>query len=102
MIFELVLEQKKKLSVANTLTRIRSDYNRFFTDTKFENMYIEDISRKDIEDIPHSFRRNAITYVTNATNGNIIMAASLFGNTPDVSSKNYYLGADLEPSKSIS
>lgn len=56
---------------------------------------------KEIIRGPHSFRKNAITYVTNATNGNIIMAASLFGNTPDVSSKNYYLGADLETSKSI-
>ena len=44
---------------------------------------------------PHSFRRNAITDVVNATNGNIILASQLFGNTPDVAMQNYYTGADL-------
>ena len=38
----------------------------------------------------HSFRRNAITDVVNATNGNIIMASQLFGNSPEVAKKNYY------------
>lgn len=50
---------------------------------------------------PHSFRRNAITDVVNATNGNIIMASSLFGNTPDVATQNYYTGANLEEAKNI-
>lgn len=50
---------------------------------------------------PHSFRRNAITDVVNATNGNIIMASSLFGNTPDVAKQNYYTGANLEKAKEI-
>lgn len=35
----------------------------------------------------HSFRRNNITDVVNATNGNEIMASTLFGNTPGVAEK---------------
>lgn len=50
---------------------------------------------------PHSFRRNAITDVVNATNGNIILASQLFGNTPDVAMQNYYTGADLAHAKSV-
>ena len=50
---------------------------------------------------PHSFRRNAITDVVNTTNGNIIMASQLFGNTPDVAMQNYYTGTDLALAKSI-
>lgn len=44
---------------------------------------------------PHSFRRNAITDVVNKTNGNIVMASELFGNTPEVAKKNYFTGTDL-------
>jgi len=44
----------------------------------------------------HSFRRNAITDVVNATNGNILLASQIFGNTPEVAMKNYYTGADME------
>lgn len=47
----------------------------------------------------HSFRRNNITDVVNATNGNVIMASTLFGNTPDVAEKNYYTGANLAVAK---
>lgn len=50
---------------------------------------------------PHSFRRNIITFITNATNGNIQMAASLCGNHTEVAQKNYYTGPDLESSKNI-
>lgn len=50
---------------------------------------------------PHSFRRNAITDVVNSTNGNIIMASQLFGNTPDVAMQNYYTGTDLNLAKSV-
>lgn len=50
---------------------------------------------------PHSFRRNAITDVVNATNGNIIMASSLFGNTPEVAKQNYFTGANLEKAKEV-
>ena len=47
----------------------------------------------------HSFRRNNITDVVNATNGNVIMASTLFGNTPDVAEKNYYTGTNLAVAK---
>lgn len=47
----------------------------------------------------HSFRRNNITEVVNATNGNVIMASTLFGNTPDVAEKNYYTGTNLAVAK---
>ena len=40
----------------------------------------------------HSFRRNAITDVVNASGGNLILAAKLFGNSPAVACKNYYTG----------
>ncbi len=50
---------------------------------------------------PHSFRRNAITDVVNATNGNIILASALFGNTPEVAKQNYYTGINLDTAKEI-
>ena len=50
---------------------------------------------------PHSFRRNAITDVVNATNGNIIMASALFGNTPEVAKQNYYTGTNLTLAKEV-
>lgn len=50
---------------------------------------------------PHSFRRNAITDVVNATNGNIIMASELFGNSPTVAKQNYYTGTDLVLARSV-
>lgn len=43
----------------------------------------------------HSFRRNAITDVVNFTNGNIILASQIFGNSPLVAQKNYFSGADI-------
>ena len=43
----------------------------------------------------HPFRRNAITDVVNASGGNIVLASSLFGNSPEVARKNYYTGIDL-------
>lgn len=58
-------------------------------------------SQEDIIKGPHSFRRNAITDVVNATNGNIIMASELFGNTPDVAKQNYFTGTDLSLATSI-
>ena len=40
----------------------------------------------------HSFRRNAITDVVNATGGNLVLASQLFGNSPTVACRNYYTG----------
>lgn len=50
---------------------------------------------------PHSFRRNAITEVVNATNGNVVLASALFGNSPQVAKENYYTGANLAIAKEI-
>lgn len=54
------------------------------------------IKKKDMITGPHSFRRNAITDVVNATNGNMTLASQLFGNSPQVVSSNYYTGVDME------
>lgn len=44
----------------------------------------------------HSFRRNAITDVVNASGGNMVLASKLFGNSPEVAKKNYFTGIDME------
>lgn len=56
---------------------------------------------KDLIRGPHSFQRNAITDVANATNGNMVMASSLFGNSPQLAMSNYYGGANLMDAKDI-
>ena len=58
------------------------------------------ISRDSVKG-PHSFRRNAITDVVNETNGNIIMASELFGNSPEVAKQNYFTGTDLSVATQI-
>ena len=45
---------------------------------------------------PHSFRRNGITKVANSSNGNLLMASSLYGNSPGTASKHYYTGVDYK------
>ena len=47
---------------------------------------------------PHSYRRNAITKVTNA-GGNLLIASKLFGNSPKVADSNYYVGLNLDLAK---
>ncbi len=49
----------------------------------------------------HAFRRNCITDVINKTNGNVIMASRLFGNSPDVATKNYYTGLNLDEAREV-
>ncbi len=44
----------------------------------------------------HSFRRNAITRTVNASNGNMVLAAKMFGNSPQVIQNNYYTGINLD------
>lgn len=44
----------------------------------------------------HAFRRNAITDVINRSNGNVYLAAKLFGNSENVIDSNYYLGIDIK------
>ncbi len=58
-VFDLVEEKKlrritnpeKKCSALNTVSKHKGDYRRFFKGTDFENKYIDEISKKDIEDI---------------------------------------------------
>lgn len=57
--------------------------------------------QKDVIRGPHSFRRNAITDVINATNGNSILAAALFDNSPEVAKSNYFTGVNLAFAKEI-
>lgn len=47
----LVKSPEKKLSVQNTVTRDYSEYKRFFSGSAFENMYIEDITKHDIDNV---------------------------------------------------
>ena len=53
------------------------------------------LKKKDLIMGPHSFRRNAITDVVNASNGNMTLASQLFGNSPLVANQNYYTGVDM-------
>jgi len=55
--------------------------------------------QKDLIKGTHSFRRNAITKVVNNTGGNVILAAQLFGNSPDVALKHYFTKADEEQAR---
>ena len=46
-----VKDEEKRLSVLNTLGRNDSEYRRFFGETMFEGMYIDEITKKDVEAI---------------------------------------------------
>ena len=43
--------KERKLSAQNSVNRIRQDYKRYFEGTRFENLYIDEITKKDIEKI---------------------------------------------------
>ena len=45
---------------------------------------------------PHAFRRTRITEVVNNTGGNVVLAAQMYGNSPETIRKNYYTGDALE------
>lgn len=49
----------------------------------------------------HSFRRNAITDIVNATNGNVELAAQLCGNSGPVVKGNYLTGYDVEAAVNV-
>lgn len=55
----------------------------------------------DLRKGTHSFRRNAITNVVNKSNGNFVMAAQLFGNTPEVARDYYYTGININDARSV-
>ncbi len=50
---------------------------------------------------PHSFRRNGITKIANSSDGNLLIASILYGNSVLTASKHYYSGVSLEQAKSI-
>ena len=50
---------------------------------------------------PHSFRRNGITKIANSSNGNLLIASTLYGNSVQTASKNYYTGVNLEQAAKI-
>ena len=50
---------------------------------------------------PHSFRRNGITNVCNATGGNMYLASVLYGNSPQSASKHYYTGINITEAREI-
>lgn len=45
---------------------------------------------------PHAFRRTRITDVVNATGGDLMLAAQMFGNSPETIRKNYYTQNSIE------
>ena len=49
----------------------------------------------------HSFRRNAITTLVNRSGGNLIMAAKIYGNSPEVIENNYFTQTDLDRARSL-
>lgn len=67
--FELVQEEKTKyikdpeklISVYNTINVNRSIYKRFFHKTDFENKFVDDITKEDIEDLVYSSLNNRDT-----------------------------------------
>lgn len=105
------------------LYRLKERNNKYYPDSNFlfpANTKLGTITNRAVYDLyvrlcdkldiprqegivrgPHSFRRNAITFVTNATGGNIFAASTLFGNTPKVAQSNYFTGTDMLKAKSI-
>ncbi len=59
---KLVKSEEKRLSVQNTVNRNRTEYSRFFEGTSFEKKYVDEITKKDIEDICyHNLTRYNLT-----------------------------------------
>lgn len=49
----------------------------------------------------HAFRRTAITEAVNNSNGNCVLAAQMFGNSPETIRKHYYVGEDIEELRDV-
>lgn len=49
----------------------------------------------------HALRRNAITDVVNNSGGNVVMAAQMFGNSPETIRKHYYTQDSLENQRNV-
>lgn len=109
--------------VKDLLLRLRAVHDRYYPDSKYlfpadsttgviTNNTVYEFYRRMCKKLgiaicrdemkgPHSFRRNAITKVTNSKDGNIVLASILYGNSPAVAVKNYYAGVDIELAKNI-
>ena len=48
-----------------------------------------------------AFRRNAITDVVNISGGNTMMAAQIFGNSPEMIRKYYYTEENLDNKRNV-
>ena len=104
--------------LADFLVRLKAVHNKYYSESKYlfpansangviTNNTIYDFYRRACKKLgievnqefrkgTHSFRRNAITDVVNASGGNIILASKLFGNSPEVAKKNYFTGIDMQ------
>lgn len=49
----------------------------------------------------HAFRRTAITQAVNNSNGNCVLAAQMYGNSPETIRKHYYVGEDIEELRDV-
>lgn len=56
---------------------------------------------KDLKKGTHAFRRTHITNFVNKSNGNILMASEIFGNSVQIANKHYYTGVDIEEARKI-
>lgn len=105
------------------LKRLKSVHDRYYPDSAYlfpaktengviSNYIVYNLYRRMIKSLgyqqtdgvilgTHSFRRNAITRTVNASNGNLVLAAEMFGNSPEVIRSNYYTGLDIEDAKSV-
>ena len=57
-----------------------------------------------VEDVikgPHSFRRNAISAAVNNSNGDVNLAAEMYGNSVRVINTNYYTGINMERGREV-
>lgn len=50
---------------------------------------------------PHSFRRNVVNSLIKSSGGNIFLASTLLGHSPQVAEKNYFTGIDTNTAQAI-
>lgn len=46
-----IKDKEKRLSAQNTISRNRSEYKRFFANTDFEQKFVDEITKKDVEGV---------------------------------------------------
>ena len=72
--------------------RANQIHNCYYKICKKLNISLSHEARKGV----HSFRRNHITQAVNNSNGNIVMAAELYGNSVQTIRRNYYDKMDVD------